>query len=103
MYDPDGSDQELPWIVGRKRYGRITIANSDAAASLQRAAEKCIRSLRERSESGPSLASQRDDRIHSRGAPGGKSAREDRDPENGDRRHDVGCRVERLHLEQQAS
>jgi spermidine dehydrogenase len=32
LYDPDWSDEELPWIVGRKRYGRIAIANSDAAA-----------------------------------------------------------------------
>jgi len=32
LYDPDWSDEELPWVVGRKRYGRIAIANSDAAA-----------------------------------------------------------------------
>jgi spermidine dehydrogenase len=32
LYDPDWSDEELPWIVGRKRFGRITIANSDAGA-----------------------------------------------------------------------
>ena len=32
LYDPDWSDEELPWVVGRRRYGRITIANSDAAA-----------------------------------------------------------------------
>jgi spermidine dehydrogenase len=32
LYDPDWSDEELPWIVGRKRHGRIAIANSDAAA-----------------------------------------------------------------------
>jgi spermidine dehydrogenase len=32
LYDPDWSDEELPWIVGRRRWGRIAIANSDAAA-----------------------------------------------------------------------
>jgi spermidine dehydrogenase len=32
LYDPDWSDEELPWVVGRRRYGRIAIANSDAAA-----------------------------------------------------------------------
>ncbi len=32
LYDPEWSDEEVPWIVGRKRYGRITIANSDAGA-----------------------------------------------------------------------
>ena len=32
LYDPDWSDEELPWIVGRKRFGRIAIANSDAGA-----------------------------------------------------------------------
>ncbi len=32
LYDPDWSDEELPWIAGRKRFGRIAIANSDAAA-----------------------------------------------------------------------
>lgn len=32
LYDPDWSDEELPWIAGRKRWGRIAIANSDAGA-----------------------------------------------------------------------
>ena len=32
LYDPEWSYDEAPWIVGRKRFGRITIANSDAAA-----------------------------------------------------------------------
>jgi spermidine dehydrogenase len=32
LYDPDWSDEELPWIVGRRRFGRIAISNSDAAA-----------------------------------------------------------------------
>jgi spermidine dehydrogenase len=30
LFDPDWSDDEVPWVVGRKRFGRITIANSDA-------------------------------------------------------------------------
>ncbi len=33
LYDPDWSYDEAPWIIGRKRFGRITIANSDAAAT----------------------------------------------------------------------
>ncbi len=32
LYDPEWTDEELPWIVGRKRFGRIAIANSDAGA-----------------------------------------------------------------------
>jgi spermidine dehydrogenase len=40
LYDPDYSHRDdAPWIVGRKRFGRIAIANSDAAAvSLAQAA-----------------------------------------------------------------
>jgi spermidine dehydrogenase len=30
LFDPDWSDEETPWVVGRKPFGRITIANSDA-------------------------------------------------------------------------
>jgi spermidine dehydrogenase len=32
LFDPDWSDDEVPWVVGRKRFGRIAIANSDAGA-----------------------------------------------------------------------
>ncbi len=32
LYDPEWSYDEAPWVRGRKRFGRITIANSDAAA-----------------------------------------------------------------------
>jgi spermidine dehydrogenase len=32
LYDPDWSREEVPWVVGRKRLGRIAIANSDAGA-----------------------------------------------------------------------
>ena len=30
LFDPDWSEDEKPWVVGRKPFGRITIANSDA-------------------------------------------------------------------------
>lgn len=33
LFDPDWSREEKPWVVGRKRFGRITIANSDAGAT----------------------------------------------------------------------
>lgn len=32
LYDPEWGYDEVPWVVGRKRFGRIAIANSDAAA-----------------------------------------------------------------------
>ena len=33
LFDPDWKEEEKPWVVGRKRFGRIAIANSDAAAT----------------------------------------------------------------------
>lgn len=30
LFDPDWSEDEYPWVIGRKRFGRISIANSDA-------------------------------------------------------------------------
>ena len=33
LFDPAWSENEKPWVVGRKPFGRITIANSDAGAS----------------------------------------------------------------------
>jgi spermidine dehydrogenase len=33
LFEPDWKEGERPWIVGRKPFGRITIANSDAGAS----------------------------------------------------------------------
>jgi spermidine dehydrogenase len=33
LFDPDWPDGEQPWVVGRKPFGRIAIANSDAGAS----------------------------------------------------------------------
>jgi spermidine dehydrogenase len=32
LYDPAWAPEERPWVVGRKRLGRIAIANSDAGA-----------------------------------------------------------------------
>ena len=31
LFDPDWSPEEVPWVVARQRFGRITIANTDAA------------------------------------------------------------------------
>ena len=33
LFDPDWPEDEKPWVVGRKPFGRIVIANSDAGAS----------------------------------------------------------------------
>ncbi len=33
LFDPDWKEGEEPWVVGRKTFGRIAIANSDAGAS----------------------------------------------------------------------
>jgi spermidine dehydrogenase len=33
LFDPDWKEEEKPWVSGRKRVGRIAIANSDAGAS----------------------------------------------------------------------
>jgi spermidine dehydrogenase len=35
LFDPDWKEQEQPWVIGRKPYGRITIANSDSAATAE--------------------------------------------------------------------
>ncbi|HMB84006.1 MAG TPA: NAD(P)-binding protein [Terriglobales bacterium] len=35
LFDPDWKEGKEPWVVGRRRYGRITIANSDAAAAAE--------------------------------------------------------------------
>jgi spermidine dehydrogenase len=32
LFDPDWKEEEKPWVVGRKVFGRIAIANSDAGA-----------------------------------------------------------------------
>jgi spermidine dehydrogenase len=33
LFDPDWKEGEQPWVVGRRPFGRIAIANSDAGAS----------------------------------------------------------------------
>jgi spermidine dehydrogenase len=33
LFDPDWSEEEKPWVIGRKPFGRVAIANSDAGAS----------------------------------------------------------------------
>ena len=33
LFDPDWSEQEKPWVVGRQPFGKIAIANSDSGAS----------------------------------------------------------------------
>jgi len=33
LFDPEWKEEEKPWVVGRKPFGRIAIANSDAGAS----------------------------------------------------------------------
>jgi spermidine dehydrogenase len=35
LFDPQWKDGEQPWVVGRKRFGKIAIANSDAAATAE--------------------------------------------------------------------
>ena len=32
LFDPDWKEEEKPWVIGRKRFGNIAIANSDAGA-----------------------------------------------------------------------
>src|SRR5258708_34551747 len=32
LFDPDWKEEEKPWVAGRKRFGKIAIANSDAGA-----------------------------------------------------------------------
>ena len=33
LFDPEWKEEEKPWMIGRKTFGRIAIANSDAGAS----------------------------------------------------------------------
>ena len=35
LFDPDWKEGEQPWVVGRKPFGRITIANSDSGAMAE--------------------------------------------------------------------
>jgi len=49
LYDPDVPLQESPWVKGRQRFGRITIANSDAAgvSMTQAAFDQANRAVKE--------------------------------------------------------
>jgi len=35
LFDPQWKEGEQPWVLGRKRFGKIAIANSDAGASAE--------------------------------------------------------------------
>jgi len=49
LYDPDWGYDDAPWVLGRKRFGRIAIANSDAAATCltQAAFDQAHRAVQE--------------------------------------------------------
>jgi spermidine dehydrogenase len=49
LFDPDWKKGEEPWVVGRQRYGRIAIANSDAGAEAETdvAIDEAHRAVRE--------------------------------------------------------
>jgi spermidine dehydrogenase len=49
LFDPEWKENEQPWVVGRKRFGRIAIANADAGASAYTdvAIDQAYRAVRE--------------------------------------------------------
>ncbi len=49
LYDPEASPDQEPWVKGRQRFGRITIANSDAAgvSMTQAAIDQANRAVKE--------------------------------------------------------
>jgi spermidine dehydrogenase len=49
LFDPPWKENEKPWVIGRKPFGRITIANSDAGASAYTnvAIDQAYRAVRE--------------------------------------------------------
>jgi spermidine dehydrogenase len=49
MFDPDWAEEEKPWVIGRKPFGQIAIANSDAGASAytDAAIDQAYRAVRE--------------------------------------------------------
>jgi spermidine dehydrogenase len=49
LFDPDWKEGEQPWVVGRKPFGRITIANSDsgAVAETDSAIDQAYRAVHE--------------------------------------------------------
>ena len=56
LFDPDWPEEEKPWVLGRKCFGNIAIANSDAGANAytNEAIDQAFRAIRELS-SVPSL------------------------------------------------
>jgi spermidine dehydrogenase len=53
LFDPDWKEEEKPWVIGRKRFGSIAIANSDAGADAYTnvAIDQAHRAIRELAES----------------------------------------------------
>lgn len=49
LFDPDWKEEEKPWVIGRKPFGRITIANSDSGAKayLDAAVDQAHRAVQE--------------------------------------------------------
>jgi spermidine dehydrogenase len=49
LFDPDWAEGQEPWVVGRKPFGQIAIANSDAGASayMDAAIDQAYRAVRE--------------------------------------------------------
>jgi spermidine dehydrogenase len=54
LFDPDWKEEEKPWVIGRKRFGRIAIANSDAGADAYTnvAIDQAHRAVTELADSG---------------------------------------------------
>ena len=54
LFDPDWPENEQPWVIGRKRFGKIAIANSDAGASAYTdcAIDQAYRAVNELAEGG---------------------------------------------------
>jgi len=49
LFDPDWKEEEKPWVIGRKPFGKIAIANSDAGANAytNEAIDQAWRAVRE--------------------------------------------------------
>jgi spermidine dehydrogenase len=49
LFDPDWAEDQKPWVIGRKPFGQIAIANSDAGASAytDAAIDQAYRAVRE--------------------------------------------------------
>lgn len=49
LFDPHWSEEEKPWVIGRKRFGNIAIANSDAGANAytNEAIDQAFRAVQE--------------------------------------------------------